>query len=74
MCVYMVIVGFDGGKLREREREREREKERERERKRERERDSARNIKQKLIVKPTEEVVDIKVWCHNRYGVFTCQC
>ena len=24
-----------------------------------------------LIVKPTE-VVDIKVWCNNRYGVLTC--
>ena len=52
---------------------------RETERKRERERErggggggggEVRILKQ-LIVKPTE-IVDIKVWCNNRYGVLTC--
>ena len=28
-------------------------------------------LKRNLKVKPTE-VVDIKVWCNNRYGVLTC--
>ena len=35
------------------------------------ERERVLRILKQFIVKPTE-VVDIKVWCNNRYGVLTC--